>query len=64
MITQLGEEMKKFVELSREPVLLTSQVLRVYVYQLLEPLYPNLNVLSFQEITNDIQIQVIGNIKP
>lgn len=64
MITQLGEEMKKFVELSREPVLLTSQVLRVYVYQLLEPLYPNLSVLSFQEITNDIQIQVIGNIKP
>ena len=41
MITQLGNEMKKFSELSREPVLLTSQVLRLYVYQLLEPIYPD-----------------------
>lgn len=64
MITQLGEEMKKFVALSRDPVLLTSQVLRVYVYQLLEPIYPDLNVLSFQEVTNNTQIQVIGNITP
>ncbi len=64
MITQLGNEMKKFAELSREPVLLTSQVLRLYVYQLLEPIYPDLNVLSFQEVTNNIQIQVIGSITP
>lgn len=64
MITQLANEMKKFAELSREPVLLTSQVLRLYVYQLLEPIYPDLNVLSFQEVTNNIQIQVIGSITP
>ncbi len=64
MITQLGNEMKKFSELSREPVLLTSQVLRFYVYQLLEPIYPDLNVLSFQEVTNNIQIQVIGSVTP
>lgn len=64
MITQLGEEMKKFAGLSREPVLLTSQVLRFYVYQLLEPIYPDLNVLSFQEVTNNIQIQVIGSVTP
>lgn len=64
MITQIGEEMKKFADLSREPVILTSQVLRFYVYQLLEPIYQGLYVLSFQEITNNIQIQVIGNIKP
>ena len=64
MITQLGEEMKKFQELSREPVLLTSQVLRFYVHQLLEPVYPDLSVLAFQEVTNNIQIQVIGNITP
>lgn len=64
VITQIGQEMKKFTSLSGEPVILTSQVLRRYVYQLLEPLYPNLYVLSFQEITSNVQIQVIGNIKP
>ncbi len=64
MITQLGAEMKKFQELSREPVLLTSQVLRFYVHQLLEPVYPDLHVLAFQEVTNNTQIQVVGNITP
>ncbi len=64
MITQLGTEMKKFQDLSRDPVLLTSQVLRFYVRQLLEPVYPDLNVLAFQEVTNNIQIQVVGNITP
>ncbi len=64
MINQLGAEMKKFSELSREPILLTSQVLRFYVHQLLEPVFPDLSVLAFQEVTNNIQIQVIGNITP
>lgn len=63
IITQIAEEIKKFKELDRIPVLLTSQVLRMYVYQLIEPIYPGIYVLSFQEITNDIQIQIIGNIK-
>ena len=62
MITQLGEEMRKFGKLARDPVLLTSQVLRPYVYQLLEPIYPEIYVVSFQEIANNIQIQVLGNI--
>lgn len=63
IITQLSEHMKKFAELSRDPVILTSQVLRKYVYQLLEPIYPELYVISFQEVSNNIQIQVIGNVK-
>lgn len=64
VISQIGEEMKKFAGLSNEPVILTSQVLRSYVQQMLEPIYPGLYVISFQEVTNNVQIQVIGNIKP
>ncbi len=55
--------MKKFAELSSRPVLLTSQVLRIYVYRLLQPFYPNICVLSFNEVGADVQIQTIGNIK-
>lgn len=62
VISQMGEELKKFNDLPQDPVLLTSQVLRIYMYRLLEQFYPNVYVLSFNEITNNIQIQAIGNI--
>lgn len=62
IITQVGEGLKKFNELSQDPVILTSQVIRVYLYRLLEQFYPNIYVLSFQEIANNVQIQSIGNI--
>lgn len=62
MITQIGEEIKKFSDLSQDAVILTSQVIRIYLYRLLEQFYPNVYVLSFQEIANNVQIQAIGNI--
>lgn len=63
IITQLGDELKKFNEFSQNPIVLTSQVVRVHFYHLIEQFYPNVNVLSFNEIGNNIQIQAIGNIK-
>ena len=62
VIKQIGEELKKFNELAQEPVILTSQVIRIYVYRMLEPFYPSVYVLSFNEISSNIQIQAIGNI--
>ncbi|MEG2350004.1 MAG: flagellar biosynthesis protein FlhA [Hungatella sp.] len=62
IIAQVGEEIKKFMDLPQSPVILTSQVLRIYIYRLLEQFYPNLYVLSFNEITNNVQIQAIGNV--
>ena len=62
IITQLGEEIKKFSSFSQPPVILTSQVVRVHVYHLVEQFYPNVYVLSFNEINNNIQIQAVGNI--
>lgn len=62
MVTCLEEEKKKFDDFGQEPIILTSQVIRVYIYRLLEPFYPNIHVLSFSEITNTIQIQAIGTI--
>ena len=62
MVSCLEEEKKKFDDFGQEPIILTSQVIRVYIYRLLEPFYPNIYVLSFSEITNTIQIQAIGTI--
>ncbi len=62
VITQLSEAMKKFQELGQSPILLTSQVIRVYLSRLLAQYFPGLYVLSFNEIVGTVQIQSIGNI--
>ncbi len=62
IIAELGELRKKFNELSQTPIVLTSQVIRVYVSRMLAQFYPDVYVLSFNEITSNVQIQAIGNI--
>ena len=62
IIEQISEELKKFHELAQDPIVLTSQVIRPYFYRLIEQFYPNVYVLSFNEIANSVQIQALGNI--
>lgn len=62
VIGQAAEQLKKFNGLSQSPVILTSQVMRVHFYRLIEQFYPNVRVLSFNEIANNVQIQSIGSL--
>ena len=62
VLTQLSDNLNKFNEIYHKPVILTSHVIRVYFYRLIEQFYPNINVISFNEIANNVQIQSIGNI--
>ena len=62
IIAQLGELRKKFNDLSQTPIVLTSQIIRVYLSRMIAQLYPDVYVLSFHEITSSVQIQAIGNI--
>ena len=62
IIAQLGDLRRKFNDLSQTPVVLTSQIIRVYLARLIAQFYPDVCVLSFNEITSNVQIQAIGNI--
>ncbi len=62
VLLQVSENIKKFNDISMKPVILTSHVVRVYFYRLIEQFYPNVSVISFNEIANNVQIQSIGNI--
>ena len=42
IITQLAEFIKKFNDLSQTPIVLTSQVIRIYLSRMLSQFYPNL----------------------
>jgi flagellar biosynthesis protein FlhA len=63
ILNQLSDNIKKFNDISHRPIILTSHVIRVYFYRLIEQFYPNVSVISFNEIANNVQIQSIGNIK-
>ena len=63
LIRQLAEQIKKFNGLTQTPVILTSQVMRMHFYRLIDQFYPNVRILSFNEISNNIQIQSIGSLK-
>ena len=62
IISQLGELRGKFSELSQTPIVLASPVIRVYLSRMITQFYPDVTVLSFNEITSNVQIQAIGNI--
>lgn len=62
LISQITTQLKKFNSLSQSPVILTSQVMRVHFYRLIDQFYPNVRVLSFNEIANNVQIQSIGSL--
>ena len=62
VITQLAEHIPKFGDLNQAPILLTSQVIRIYLSRLLSQYFASIYVLSFNEIVGTVQIQSIGNI--
>ena len=55
-------EINKIKDLVNIPIVLTSPVVRVYYKKLLDQFYPNVTVVSFSEIDNNVQIQALGNI--
>lgn len=62
IITATTKELDNIRDLVNELVVITSPVIRVYFKKLVNQFYQNVNVLSFSEIDNDIQIQALGNI--
>ncbi|MDD6351411.1 MAG: flagellar biosynthesis protein FlhA [Lachnospiraceae bacterium] len=63
VIRQVQDGIKKFGELDQPPVILTSQVMRTHFYHLIAQFFPNVRVLSFNEVASNVQIQSIGSLK-
>lgn len=56
------EQIDKMRKLVQEPVILTSPLVRVYFKKLLDQFYPNITVLSINDIDSRVQIQALGSI--
>ena len=62
-IASLSKELQKLTSAGFHPVLLTSPASRLYVRKLTERIAPNLVVLSFAEMENQIEVQSLGMVK-
>ncbi len=62
-IASLSAEIQKLTTAGFHPVLLTSPASRLYVRKLTERIAPNLVILSFAELENQIEVQSVGMVK-
>lgn len=62
IMSSTHEQTEKMSRLVQTPIILTSPLVRVYFKKLLDQFYPNITVLSINDIDSSVQIQALGNI--
>ena len=60
LISQLKKELGKLTSVGLQPIILTSPIVRIYFKHLTQQYIPDLIVVSYNEIEQDVQIQSIG----
>lgn len=60
IINNLSQQIEKFNEAGIMPVVLVSPAVRMYLKRLVEQAIPDLVVVSYNELENDIKIQALG----
>lgn len=53
----------KMIREGYDPVLLTSPILRFTMFEFLAPILPDINVLSYNDISQDVQFKTFGRLK-
>ncbi|RXT15130.1 flagellar biosynthesis protein FlhA [Ammoniphilus sp. CFH 90114] len=56
----LSEQVQRLMNMGHQPILLTSPAIRMYTRQLIERMFPDLPVLSYNEIEADVEVQSLG----
>jgi flagellar biosynthesis protein FlhA len=63
LINGIATELQNLVSTGEEPILLTAPIVRFYIKQLTEQSLPDLIVLSYNEIENDINLESAGMVE-
>jgi flagellar biosynthesis protein FlhA len=62
LLGKIEKELKRVGEMGIDAVILTAPVVRIYLKELSLRIDPNLTILSYNELENNVNIQVVGNI--
>ena len=62
ILKSVENEVKKMENMGRAPIVITSPIVRIYFKRLTEEYYRDLIVISYNEITPDVELQSVGMI--
>ncbi len=60
IIDSVGKEVKKLENLGRNPIVITSPIVRMYFKRLTEDYYKDLVVVSYNEVESNVELQSVG----
>ncbi|MCR5302087.1 MAG: flagellar biosynthesis protein FlhA [Lachnospiraceae bacterium] len=60
IMNSVGEEVEKLENLGKNPIIITSPIVRMYFKRLTEDYYPDLIVVSYNEIDSNVELQSVG----
>ena len=60
VIASVGEEVQKLENLGKNPIIITSPIVRMYFKRLTEDYYRDLIVVSYNEIDSNVELQSVG----
>ena len=60
IMKSVGEEVEKLENLGRNPIIITSPIVRMYFKKLTEDYYQDLIVVSYNEIDSNVELQSVG----
>ncbi len=60
IIASVGNEIQKLENLGKNPIVITSPIVRIYFKRLTEDYYKDLIVVSYNEIESNIELQSVG----
>ena len=63
IMASVKEEIDKLENLGKNPIIITSPIVRIYFKKLTEEYFKDLIVVSYNELESNISIQSIGTVK-
>ena len=60
IMTCLGNELKKLEDMGKNPIIVTSPIVRMYFNKLARDYYRDIIVVSYNEVESDVELQSVG----
>lgn len=60
IIQSVGEEVSKLENLGKNPIIITSPIVRMYLKKVTSDYYKDLIIISYNEIESDVELQSVG----
>ena len=60
IMDSLGEELKKLEDMGKNPIVITSPIVRLYFKKLASDYYKDIIVISYNEVESNVELQSVG----